>query len=99
LQFRSLTYDSLAPPVGSGHFIPGVELPQWQVPLHDRPAITTGMHSSENFLFNRREDPEQTRNLWSQEPAQRERMLHVMRDVMASEGAPLEQYKRLGVPL
>ncbi len=99
MQFRSLTYDSLAPPVGSGHFIPGVELPQWQVPLHDRPAITTGMHSSENFLFNRREDPEQTRNLWSQEPAQRERMLHVMWDVMASEGSPLEHYKRLGVPL
>lgn len=99
LQFRSLTYDNLAPPVGSGHFIPGVELPQWQVPLHDRPAITTGMHSSENFLFNRREDPDQKTNLWDQEPAQRERMMGVMRDLMALEGAPLEQYERLAIPL
>ncbi len=99
LQFRSLTYDNLAPPVGSGCFIPGVELPQWQVPLHDRPAITTGMHSAENLLFNRREDPGQTRNLWTEQPAQRARMLGVLRDLMVSEGAPLEQYERLGVPL
>lgn len=99
LQFRSLTYDNLAPPVGAGHFIPGVELAQWQVPLHGRRAITTGMHSMENLLYNRREDPGQTHNLWNEQTVQRERMLDVMRDLMTSEGAPLEQYERLGIPL
>ena len=99
LQFRSLTYDNLALPVGAAFFIPGVDLPQWQVPLHDRFPITTAMHSRENLLFNRRDDPRQTRNLWDDQPAQRQRMLGVMRDLMVSEGAPLEQYERLGVPL
>ena len=99
LQFRSLTYDSLAPPVGAGHFIPGVNLPQWQVPLHDRSPITVELLSKDDYLFHRRNDPGQTRNLWDQQPAQRKRMLEVMRDLMASEGAPLEQYRRLGVPL
>ncbi|MDQ3655150.1 MAG: sulfatase [Chloroflexota bacterium] len=98
MQFRSLVFDSLAPPVGSGRFIPGVDLPQWQIPLDSSRALTTAMLSRDDFLFNRREDPGQTRNLWDSEPDQRRRMLEVMRTLMASEGAPLEQYERLGVP-
>lgn len=97
LQFSSLVYDNLVPPAGGGYFIPGVNLPQWQVPLHDRPVITTGTLSKENFLFNRVQDPGQTRNLWNEAPAQRKRMLTFLRDVMAAEGAPLEQYERLGI--
>ncbi|MBA2276991.1 MAG: sulfatase [Chloroflexia bacterium] len=99
--YSSLLYQSLssppgtAPPipkpVGSGYFIPGVDLPQWQVPRKSRP------NTRENFLFHRSEDPGQTRNLWDAEAAQRQRMLDQLIGMLRQEGCPPEQYTRLGL--
>jgi arylsulfatase A-like enzyme len=89
--FGSLVSDSIAAAEDSGYFIPGVSLPQWKVPVRDRPR------SRENFLFNRVRDPGQTENLWETEPAERERMLGLLRELIAEEGAPAEQSERLGL--
>jgi len=89
--FKSLTADTLKVPVAQGHFIPGVALPQWQVPVVQAPL------SYENFLFNRRDDPDQTVNLWDREPGERGRMLGLLTDLLRAEGAPPEQYERLGL--
>ena len=89
--FRSLIVDSVAPAEGQGYFIPGVGLPQWQVPVEVKPL------SRENFLFHRSEDPEQRKNLWEWEPNKRSWMLEVTRDLLEREGTPPEQYERLGI--
>jgi hypothetical protein len=89
--FRSLIVDSVAPAESQGYFIPGVGLPQWQVPVDVKPL------SRENFLFHRSEDPEQRENLWGREPNKRSWMLEVTRDLLGEEGAPPEQYERLGI--
>jgi arylsulfatase A-like enzyme len=89
--YKSKTADSIARATGSGHFIPHVDLPQWQAP----PKVQ--VFSRENFLFNRRKDPRQTENLWDSEPEQRERMLAILRTLMESEGVPQEQHERLGL--
>ncbi|HET7044027.1 MAG TPA: hypothetical protein VFI37_04185, partial [Gaiellaceae bacterium] len=88
---ESLVVRGLEQPVASGRFLPGVDYPQWQIPVRREPL------SREDFLFHRREDPGQTRNLWEAEPAQRERMLGLVRDLIAAEGAPPEQLLRLGL--
>jgi arylsulfatase A-like enzyme len=89
--FQTLTAYSTALPTGSGHFVPNVDLPQWQVPVRIEPL------SRENFFFARSDDPGQTRNLWKTASAQRRRMLDVLRDLLAEEGTPPEQYTRLGL--
>ncbi|HET9495193.1 MAG TPA: sulfatase [Chloroflexia bacterium] len=89
--YRSQDVQSAVPPAQSGNYIPGAALPQWQVPLAIPPL------SREHFLFNRADDPGQAHNLWDSEPRQRERMLGVLRDLLASEGTPPEQYERLGL--
>jgi arylsulfatase A-like enzyme len=82
---------TVSSPAGQGHFIPGVELAQWQVPTRSRPRTW------ESFLFHRSEDPEQSRNLWDEQPDQRRRMLDLLRELLDQEGAPPEQYTRLGL--
>jgi hypothetical protein len=91
LLYESLVLDGVEPPAGSGRFVPGAAYPQWRVPVTQAPL------SREDFLFDRRRDPQQTRNLWSEEPAQRERMLDVLRGLIEREGAPAEQWQRLGL--
>jgi arylsulfatase A-like enzyme len=81
----------VAMPAGQGTFLPGVALPQWRIPVEREPL------SREDFLFDRRSDPGQTRNLWAAEPAQRERMLRLLRELVEREGAPPEQLERLGL--
>ncbi|HEV2107489.1 MAG TPA: sulfatase [Thermomicrobiales bacterium] len=95
LLYRSLVIDSVTQPRGSGHFIPGVELAQWQVPITARPM--SGMSKRESYLFHRREDPDQAANLLEAEPKQRRRMLDLLGDLMEQEGTPPEQYDRLGL--
>lgn len=51
----------------------------------------------ENFLFDRRNDPGQTKNLWATNIQQRERMLDALRGILKAEGAPPEQWERLGL--
>jgi hypothetical protein len=89
--FQTLTAYRTSLPTGHGHFVPNVDLPQWQVPVTIEPL------SRENFLFARNDDPGQARNLWNTAPAQRQRMLDVLRDLLAEEGTPPEQYARLGL--
>jgi arylsulfatase A-like enzyme len=90
--FRSLVADrDPEPPTSSGHFIPGVAMPQWKIPVHFRPLDQT------NHLYNRREDPLQTRNLWDSASDQRDRLLGLLRDMMQAEGCPPEQWARLGL--
>jgi arylsulfatase A-like enzyme len=91
LLMESLDVRGLREPAGSGTFIPGVALPQWQVPVTVEPL------SREDFLFRRSTDPGQTENLWEKEPAERERMLAVLRGLIEVEGAPPEQLERLGL--
>jgi hypothetical protein len=52
---------------------------------------------SEPMLFNRAADPAQSRNLWNDEPGQRQRMLDLMARLMTESGAPSELYDRLGL--
>lgn len=40
---------------------------------------------------------EQTQNLWDKVPDQRDRLLDLMRDMIAERGAPPEQLVRLGL--
>lgn len=94
--FPSLVIDSVKQPAGADRFIPGVDLPQWRIPLNPRRAISQPLGSG-NFLFHRATDPDQRHNLWHQEPARRQEMLDLMRRSMASEGTPPEQYARLGL--
>lgn len=91
LLYESLVVENVAAPTGQGRFLPGVELPQWQVPVTQEPL------SGEDFLFDRAADPGQTRNLWESEPAVRERLLGLLRSLIEGEGAPAEQLRRLGL--
>lgn len=88
---HGLLLDRFLSPTGSGRFIPGVPLPQWRMPVEGR------VLSRDDFLFNRAADPQQTENLWETEPDQRRRMLDLLRSLLAEEGAPSEQYDRLGL--
>jgi arylsulfatase A-like enzyme len=92
LYYKPLVSADLLQPEDAGRFIPGVDAPQWRVPIRMAPLC------HEDFLFDLQEDPGQTRNLWSSAPAERERMLELLLDHMRREGAPPEQYGRLGLP-
>lgn len=83
--------ETLAEPVEHGHFIPGVALPQWKTPVKMRAL------SHENFLFNRRNDPDQVDNLWGSEARQRDRMVSLMVDLLKTEGCPPDQFERLAL--
>jgi len=89
--YRSLTVDSIAPPAQAGQFIPGVELMQWRIPVRVAPL------SREDYLFDRRNDPAQSHNQWHDRAAVRRRMLETLRELLTHEGAPQEQFARLGL--
>ena len=78
-------------PVGQDYYDPTVPLPMWKLPIE----IDARTH--QDFLFHRAEDPGQTRNLWDTAPGERERMLDLMRRMIAQDGAPPEQFARLGL--
>lgn len=79
------------PPVDQGNFDPTVPLPMWKMPISVDPR------THENFLFHRAMDPEQKNNLWDTHPEERERMLDLLRTMIKEEGAPPEQFERLGL--
>ena len=92
----ALVIDPAAQPTGADRFIPGVDLPQWRIPVDPRTsAHYTPARSS--LLFHRAADPGQTHNLWDDAPDQRRRMCNLLRDLMIAEGAPPEQLVRLGL--
>lgn len=83
--------------IGQGHFIPGVAMPQWQIPVTaDRPSDRRP-GDSEPMLFHRASDPGQTVNLIGREPAEADRMRRLMRETLAAQGAPAELFTRLGL--
>jgi hypothetical protein len=84
-------------PIGQGHFIPGVDLPQWQIPFTtDRPSDRRPL-DSEKLLYHRSLDPGQRDNLWSTHPDEAIRMTTLMTETLAACGAPLELFDRLGL--
>ena len=91
--YKSLLARSIGEPVESGRFIPGVDAPQWKFPVEMlmRPRTT------ENFLYNRLEDPRQRTNLWASHAPERARLLKRLREMLDAEGCPPEQYTRLGL--
>jgi arylsulfatase A-like enzyme len=94
--FKSLIVDSIAPPTGCDRYIPGIDFEQWQVPVEVDPVNISAL-GRQDFLFERSEDPKQIQNLWDDKPSQRDQMLDSVRELMALEGAPREQYERLNI--
>ena len=91
LIYRPLGGRRFPPPVASGHFLPGVDVPQWKIPASVQPL------TFENFLFNRRDDPTQECNMWETCLDQRTRMIALLSKLLAEEGIPGEQWSRLGL--
>jgi hypothetical protein len=84
-------------PSEHGHFIPGVDLPQWKIPISpDGPGDRRAL-DSEPLLYHRPSDPMQRHNVVAEQPEQFERMRTLMRDTLASYGAPTELYRRLSL--
>ena len=79
------------PPVDQGRFDPTIPLPLWKM------QITIDPRTNENFLFHRSRDPGQTINLWDKDTAERDRLLALMHRMITDEGAPPEQFDRLGL--
>ena len=79
------------PPVDQGYFDSTVPLPMWKLP------ITIDPRTYENFLFNRVDDPGQTQNRWDSAAGERDRLLELMKKMIEEEGAPPEQFERLGL--
>ena len=79
--------------IESGHFIPGVPLPQWKIPIVRNSHFTQApsvLYRRDDLLFHER-------NLYESDLPLKQRMQDLMREVMAQEGAPPEQYVRLGL--
>jgi hypothetical protein len=69
-----------------------VPYPQWKIPARRFHPVTR-----ENFLFNRIADPQQAVNLWGENPTQRARLTERLIALLQEEGAPPEQFTRLGL--
>lgn len=82
-------------PISQGHFIPGVDMLQWQIPFTEDEPKDRRPLDSEPLLYNRLSDPSQQDNLWTSRPDQRTRMKTLMRDTLVSMGAPPELFDRL----
>ncbi|MEM6987553.1 MAG: hypothetical protein AAF499_13560, partial [Pseudomonadota bacterium] len=78
-------------PVANDFFDSSVPYPMWKTPVKIDPRTT------ENFLFNRREDPDQLNNLWHSETAVRDALLATLKTRLIEEGCPPEQFVRLGL--
>jgi len=63
----------------------------WKTP------VTIDPRTTENFLFDRREDPGQNNNLWDTHPEERDRMLARLKKLLIKEGCPQEQLERLNL--
>lgn len=76
-------------PVDNDFFDSTVPYPMWKTPVRIDPRTT------DNFLFNRRKDPQQTTNLWDSCPEDRIRMMQCLKNILIEEGCPDEQLFRL----
>ena len=83
----------------SGFFIPGVKIPQWKISL-PMFLFTIGGSTKEkqqNYLFDRRKDPNFQNNLAGNPEAEEleKKMIKKIIETMKKEGAPPEQFDRL----
>jgi len=78
-------------PVGQDFFDNTVPLPLWKIPISIDPRTT------ENYLFNRIDDPDQSVNLWDTHTEKRQELLELLSRVLEQEGCPPEQFLRLGL--
>lgn len=78
-------------PIDNDFYDPTVPYPMWKTPV----VIDPRTH--ENFLFNRRDDPQQNNNLWHSHENERSRMLVMLKQLLDEEGYPAEQMERLGL--
>ena len=89
LNWYSTTGMNSAPDMTSGHFIPGVEVPQWRIPAQPRVCP--------DYLWRRDEFTLTPRNLHAQEPTRVRRMQELLRAGLAECEAPPETLARLGL--
>jgi hypothetical protein len=102
----NLEYDMLEEMLGgmmeeveSGRYIPGVNIPQWKIPLP--PFYFAGKGSKKElqqcYLFDRIKDPNFQNNLTGTPEGEEleKKMMKKMKEVMEEEGCPPEQLVRL----
>ena len=85
--------------VESGFFIPGVNIPQWKIPIPTM-FISGGLKARQQkqcYLFDRKNDPNFQNNLAGKEEAKELELEMIAKiiEVMKKEGCPPEQFKRL----
>jgi len=80
-----------AKPIDNGFFDPTVAYPMWKTP------VTIDPRTTENYLFNRSQDPGQNNNLWDSHIEVRNQMLVSLKSLLLAEGCPDEQLTRLGL--
>ena len=78
-----------SPNAEAGKYIPGVDCPVWKMPGKSQALVP-------ELLFDRKKDPDQNNNISDTEPDLVSRMRTLLKKLMDEEGAPPEQYKRLG---
>ena len=78
-------------PISQDFYDNTVPYPLWKMPIKIDPR------THKNFLYNRRKDPEQTKNLWDIEVKKRNELLILMRAILDEEGYPIEQLDRLNL--
>jgi arylsulfatase A-like enzyme len=91
------TIDPKDKAVDHGYYIPGVEMPQWKIPISPDGLGDRRNLDSEPLLYHRASDPGQINNLWHERPDERRRMLQVMRESLQFLGAPPELLDRLSL--
>lgn len=91
MAFMSLTEDTAAPPVDQGRYLSGVPYPLWKTPVETVPR------STENLLYDRRNDPDQRHDLWNEVPEVRARLLARVVETLRTQEVPEEQFERLGL--
>ena len=79
--------------IACGQYIPGVDWPVWRIPW----AIDEGPHSGETVLYRRLDPMFKERNLCGVDVMIHRRMNRLIKDMMAEEGTPPEQFYRMGL--
>ena len=95
LSRRAAAEPGFANRIESGFFIPGVDMPVWKIPAN---PLVGARSQPACMLYDRSDPPFQEVNRFESDAALRRRMQTLLREVMAEEGTPPEQFARLGLP-
>lgn len=77
--------------IEGGHFIPDVDFPVWRIPL------SRANGNSGSYLIRTGSKPGEECNVLEREPEVAAQMQAMLRTMLQEEGAPAEQYARLGL--